>query len=225
MTDQSPEQPTGQPDPGIFAAPQNPVAAPVPAAVTPVNTIDVIDLDAERNARAAAREGRGEALPIRFGGAVVATLPVELPIDVFAPVRTLDESLTMVLRSAMQAFKAETQERRVDQTEMVIDLLAANPDMPVAVLDAIKQIAVNLLAQSGYDALMAARPTGQDIAALLKGVFRFYGVSLGEALPPSGSSTNDGETSNTTSGSTSDSTSEESGPAATPPTSSVSAVS
>lgn len=165
-----------------------------------------IDLDAERKQRAAAREGKKQNLPIIIGGQTIAVLPVELPIDVLEPLRTLDADLTMILRSAMQAARGKDAESRWESTELVVDVLAANPALPVTVLDTVAQVAKNLLTADGFTALMASRPTREDFAALTKGVFRFYGVTLGEALEPSGSSTASGVTSSTTSESTSAST-------------------
>ena len=64
-----------------------------------------LDLDAARKQRAAEREGKKRDLPIRFGGEVIATLPVEMPVDVLAPLRNLDGDLTLLLREAMGCFE------------------------------------------------------------------------------------------------------------------------
>lgn len=178
----------------------------------------VIDLDAERKQRAAAREGRGDGLPVRIGGEVIATLPVELPIDVLEPLRSLDSDLTLILRSAMQAVKGGDRNAQIEAGELVIDVLAANPALPVQVLDTVTEVAKNLLTGPGFTALMAARPSREDIAAFAKGVFRFYGVSLGESSAPNDSSEGSGETSSTTSGPTSESTPETSTPPVAPST-------
>lgn len=179
--------------------------------------LEVLDLDAERSARAAEREGKGKALPIRFGGENIATLPVELPVDVLAPLRNLDGDLTLILRQAMQASRGGANEK-FEATELVVDVLASNPALPVTALNTLTQVAKNLLTDEGFDRLMAQRPSAQDFATLVKGVFRFYGLSLGEASPSSDSSTDSGTTSPGTSSTTSDSTPEASGttPAPTP---------
>lgn len=185
----------------------------------------VIDLDAERKTRAAQREGKRQELPIRLGGQTIAVLPVELPIDVLEPLRTLDADLTLILRSAMGAARSDDPNARWESSELVVDVLAANPALPVTVLDTLSRIATNLLTAEGYQALMAQRPSPEDLAALTKGVFRFYGVSLGESSAPSDSSTDSGGTSNTTSESISGSTPETSTPTPVPATTSESAAS
>lgn len=179
---------------------------------TPGDGLDVIDLDKARKQRAAEREGKQQSLPIRVGGQVVAELPVELPVDVLAPLKDLDESITLVLRTSMKMYGADADARaRWDGTELIVDLLAANPTLPVDVLNVLRKVAVNLLSESGYDALMASRPSPEDLSYLAKGVFRFYGVTLGEVSPSSDSSTDSGRTSSTTSSVTSESTPEVSG--------------
>jgi hypothetical protein len=172
----------------------------------------VIDLDHERKQRAAEREGKRQALPVRIGGEVIATLPVELPVNVLAPLQQLDESLTLLLRSTMQVAKGNNDAAaKWDATELIVDLLAANPTLPVDVLNVIRQVTVNLMGQDGYDAFLAADPSPEDIGAFAKGVFRFYGVTLGEASESSDSSTDSGRTLSSTSSDTSDSMPEASG--------------
>jgi hypothetical protein len=175
---------------------------------TDPDTLELLDLDADRQSRAAAREGRGVTLPIRMGGETIAELPSELPIDVLAPLREIDEDLALMLRSVMQASQATDAQSAAQSTNLVIDLLVSNPSLPTTLLDTARAIGVNLLGQDGYDKFWAARPTREDIAALAKGVFRFYGLTLGEVSEPSGSSESGGETSNTTSNATSESTPE-----------------
>lgn len=173
--------------------------------------LEVLDLDAERSARAAEREGKAKALPIRFGGENIAVLPVEMPVDVLSPLRSLDGDLTLILRQAMQASRGGANEK-FEATELVIDVLASNPALPVTALDTLTKVAKGLLTEEGFERLMAQRPSAQDFAALVKGVFRFYGLSLGEASPSSDSPPDDsGETSPGTSSTTSDSTPEGSG--------------
>lgn len=169
------------------------------------NDFAVIDLDAERQSRAAQREGKRTDLPIRVGGEVIATLPVELPLDVFAPLRELDESITLAVRGLMQAQRGGAAEKW-NAAELVIDLLAAAPTLPSDVLDVVRQIGVNLLTEDGVTKLLANRPSGEDLAFFAKKVFEFYGVTLGESSAPGDSSTSDGETSSTTSSTSSDST-------------------
>lgn len=223
MSEQQSPQPDPQPDPP--QEPAQPAQEPSTAAPAPAPAdLDVIDLDAERALRAAQREGKRKPVPIRVGGETIAVLPVELPLDVIEPLRSLDSDITLVLRYAVQAYQGQGQQR-MDAAETVVDLLASNPNLPVNVLDAITMIARNLLGNEGFEKFKASRPSGNDIVALAKGVLRFYGVSLGESLPPSDSSTPAGEISNTTSEPTSASTPETSGPTPTTPVTSASAAS
>lgn len=180
----------------------------------------VLDLDANRKQRAAEREGKKQDLPIRLGGEVIAILPVELPVDVLAPLRELDGDITLILREAMNSARhGATDEAKWNTTELVVDVLASNPALPVQALDVIVKVGKNLLTEEGFDRLVASRPSQQDYAFLVKGVFRFYGLTLGEASPSSDSSTDSGGTSNGTSSTTSDSTPEPSGTAPETPTS------
>lgn len=189
------------------------------------NDLDVIDLDAERERRTAQNEGQRKAKPIRMGGVDIAVLPVELPIEVIAPLQDLDESITILLRQAMQVQKASTSVEKWDGTELIIDLLAATPSLPLDVVNVIKRSAIVLLTQEGYERLVAQRLSVPDVVYLAKSVFRYYGVTLGEASTPSDLSVGDGATSSTTSSTTSDSTPVPSGGAPTSPASSESAAS
>jgi hypothetical protein len=179
--------------------------------------LDVLDLDAARKSRAAQREAKDQPQPIVFGGEVVAYLPVELPLNVIAPLREIDDTIAIVIRQALALAKNTDDARaRWEASELVVDMLAATPDLPIKLVDVVTKIAVNLLTQEGLDAFMAVRPSIQDIAAFVKGVFRHYGVSLGEALPSSDSPTGDGGTSLSTSSPDSNSTPEASGPTQEP---------
>ncbi len=183
------------------------------------------DFDKERSARAAEHEGAGIEFPIRLGGKVICVLPPELPLAVFAPVRTLDQDITMMLRSVVTAAKSKDAAAREQSTDMVIDLLAANPALPVSALNVVGEVAKNLCGEEGYAALLDARLSKEDVVGLAKAVMAFYGVTLGEASAPSGSPEGSGPTSSGTSSVTSGSTPEVSGPAPEPQGSLVSAAS
>lgn len=161
-----------------------------------------LDLDAERKRRAAQREGQKADQPIIVGGQTIAILPVELPIDVLAPIRDMDEDITLLLRSVVKA--AQTESGRADAQALFLDLLAANPTLPQNLLDTIQKIARNLLTDAGYQALVAAHPTREDLAYLAGGIMKFYGLTLGESSPSSDSDTGGGTTSSTTSPTTSE---------------------
>jgi hypothetical protein len=163
----------------------------------------VLDLDAKREQRAAAREGNGEPLSIKMGGKIVATLDPEFPLDVLEPLRAIDQDLALLLRQAItMAQGGDT----INATGLVIDLLASNPRLPTIFLDTLRECAVRLFGEEGVAALIEFRPSREDIGELAKGVSRFYGLSLGEASPSSASLETDGETSSATSSGTTDST-------------------
>jgi hypothetical protein len=175
-------------------------------------TFQGIDLDQERTVRAAEREGANEPWPIRFGGQIVAVLPVELPLSVIAPLREIDDTIALVLRQAMALATNNDAASKWEASELVVDMLASSPDLPVKVLTVIEEISKNLLTEEGLGRFLDQRPSIRDIVALAKGVLRYYGISLGEASASSDSSTDGGGTSNTTSSQNLDSTPEESSP-------------
>jgi hypothetical protein len=185
-----------------------------------------IDLDADRARRTAEREakaaGSGDGLPIRLGGETVAVLPPEVAVDVFAPLRALDSDISLIIRQTMESAKGNSSAQAT--TDLVIDLLTQNPALPTTALDIVREAAERLVGAEAVAKFMEARPSAQDVAALLKGVFRFYGLTLGESSPSSDSSTDGqrtgesgGETSPGTSSTTSVSTSEASTPAPVAP--------
>lgn len=184
--------------------------------------MQLIDLDAERAKRAAEREGKGIDGGIRLGGQIIATLPVELPVDVLAPLQTIDTSITLILRSAMSAYKAQGEGDAAaawDSTQLIVDLLALTPTLPTDMIAVLHQCGENLFGTEGYTALRNAHLSLPDVGVLAKGVFAFYGMTLGEASTSPESSENDGATLSSTSPDTSDSTPEGSTATETTPTS------
>jgi hypothetical protein len=188
-----------------------------------------IDLDADRARRAAEREAKGSpgaGMPIILGGETVAVLPPEVPVDAFASLRMLDADISLIIRQSMEAARGSGTAQ--DTTNLVIDLLSQNPNLPTNALDIIRDVAKGVIGEEGVNNFMAKRPSPQDIATLVKFIIRFYGVTLGESSPSSDSSTDeartdgaDGGTSNGTSSTTSTSTSEASTDAPAIPASSV----
>lgn len=170
-----------------------------------------LDLDQERQVRAAAREGQKKELPIKINGEVIATLPAELPFGVITPLRKIDDTIALVIRQGMTLVSDQEKAAKWEATELVVNMLASNEDLPTKVVEVIEEISVNLLTRDGLDKFMAAKPSVPDLKALALGIFAYYGVSLGEASPSSDSSTGDGGTSPTTSSTNSDSTPEGSG--------------
>lgn len=183
------------------------------------------DLDARRAERAAARaarnEGMGETLPIRFGGKVIATLQPEFPLRVLAPLGDIDLDIALLVQQVLANAAAEDAARA--NLELVVNLLAANPNLPSTFVAAVKEMGRRLLGKDGYQAFVEQDPTPWDVAALISDLLTWYGVSLGESLRSSISSTPDGETSNATSGSIGGSTPAASGGAPASPGSSASA--
>lgn len=169
---------------------------------------DLLDLDADRQSRAAAREGRNKPMRIRFGGEQIAALPVEMPLDVLSPLREIDDDLALMVRAVMQAMRAQGEDvtSMAQATELVVDLLVSNPNLPTTLLNVAAKVGRGLLGDQGYEKYMAQRPSREDIGALVKGVFKFYGLTLGESSAPSDSPGDGGATSNTTSDQNSEST-------------------
>lgn len=182
------------------------------------------DLDARRRARSQARaarqEAQGETLPIVLGGAVIAELPAEFALDVLEPLTQLDLDMALLVQQAI-ANATATDAARANM-ELIVNILAANPNLPREFVHAVKEIGKRLLGEDGYDAFMAARPTPWDVAALASDVFSWYGLTLGEAWGSSTSSqtTVDGGTSNSISKTGSESTPGESGSSPASPDSS-----
>jgi hypothetical protein len=162
-------------------------------------------------ARAAQQEGKQTTLEIGLDGVVFAELPAEWPLDVLSPLRQIDETIALLIRQALSLVQSNDRDNQMAATQLVVDLIASNPNLPTTVLDVIHEIGRNLLGDDGYGKLLAARPSKEDAAALAKAIFEFYGVGLGESLPSNDSSTSDGGTLKQISSDTSTSTPEDSG--------------
>ncbi len=166
----------------------------------------ILDLDRERAIR---REAGRKPTPLRIGGTEVATLPAELPLDVFAPVKRLNLDFALLFRQALDMTKADSdaQSQRA-ATDLIVDLLVGNPNLPTDLLAAIHDMGVALMGEEGLAGFLAARPSSDDVGALVKGLFRLYGLSLGEASASLASQESDGTTSTPTSSASTGSTPE-----------------
>lgn len=169
--------------------------------------MELLDLDA---ASAARREGGVKPLGLRFKGDTF-TLPAELPLDVFEPLVGLDLDLALLLRQVMDVADATSDaEQRKASTSLIVDLLVNRPTLPKEVVEAIGDMARRLFDSAEHPdqwaAFMAKRPTKDDLAGLAKGLFKKYGVSLGEASGSTESSGDAGPTSSATSSASTDST-------------------
>lgn len=191
-------------------------------------TPNVLDLDAMRaeraRVRAARREGRGETLPIRFGGHQIAELDAEFPLDTLEPLQDVNLDLALLIRQAIDLVAADSQRAQMATVDTIVSVLASNPDLPAEVINAVKEMGRRLFGADGYDMFTTQRPTPWDVGALITGLFAWYGVSLGESSSPSTPSV-DGGTSKPTSNGTTSSMPEPSGGDPAPRDSSGSAVS
>ena len=157
-----------------------------------------LDLDAQR---AASREAKQQAPSLTIGGRRYE-LPIELPVDVFEPLTTLDVDASLLVSMALDARK-EAQQNGEAATEAVlqsvVNMIVANPNLPMDLVEAIKTGALRLLGEDCYTALVGFRPSIGELGAIAKHLSSQYGVGLGEALPSSDSSDGTGETSKPTS--------------------------
>jgi hypothetical protein len=177
----------------------------------------VIDLNEARAKRlAAAREGRGEGVPVAFG-AGKWMLPAEVPADVLQRLLDPDVEVAQLLVVALRAYRAGT-DRAADT---IIEVLTDQPNLPHGFVRAVLDAIESLFGPEQWAAFRAEKPSLQDLWALVSGLFREYGVGLGEALRSRAPSPNGGTTSSPTSlVSIPDSTPATSGPdEATPDTS------
>lgn len=180
-----------------------------------------MDLDAARRARATERgDKEGTLEPVTLGGRELCKLPAEFPIDVLEPLTGIDFDSALFVRRMVDAWRQDPDKRGMAIVELVLDLLITNPELPGALLAAIKEMGRRLLTPEGYQGFVAARPSPEDVAALIGGLAGKYAFSLGsieegEALgesQSSSSSLSDGTTSTPTSPTTTaDSTSTGSG--------------
>lgn len=174
-----------------------------------------------RAVEAAGREARGETFALDLGGEHPVELHAEFPIDVLSPLRELDEEMAFVIREAFKlATSGNDRDDQVAGLQMMVDLLVMSPNLPTQLIDVAQRIAVRLIGEQGMVDLMAARPSLQDIAALVGAVADWYAASLGEAFGSRESSTNDSETSKPISNGGTDSTPDGSSSPTDTPTSS-----
>ncbi|MFG1976961.1 hypothetical protein ACGFJC_47180 [Nonomuraea fuscirosea] len=183
-----------------------------------------MDLNAARRAREAANGGPE---PLIFGDdGEIGTLPAEFPLDVLEPlILGVDLDLTWVLRTVVDAIQGKAGQSSGDMFALIVDLIVMHPKLPAELLTAAKKMLERLIGEDGYEAFVAARPSREDIAEFIKGLFAKYGWEdagdvLGESTPPA-DGLSGGKTSTPISSTTStDSTSEESGPTPETPVSS-----
>lgn len=178
----------------------------------------LIDLNAERSARAARREGAGQAVTVQYKDDTFE-LPVELPASIIDRLLDPEVEIAQVLIVALRAFKAGSER----SGELIMATLADQPDLPAGFMRAVLGAMEALFGADQWATFQAHDPSLQDFVALVRGLFASYGVGLGEALSSSASAGSAGTTSKPISGASTPSTPATSGPAPTPVTSLVSA--
>lgn len=147
----------------------------------------VLDLDAGR------REAeQPEGLPVIFKGENFL-LPAELPVDVFDPFLDEEFDLAGLIRDGMARAKNEDGSTKPVST-IVMDTLFNRPALPVEIAKTIFAAFELLFGAEEYARFKALRPSLPDYGRLTAGLFRLYGVSMGEAFASPASSESDGAT-------------------------------
>ncbi|MFB8235530.1 hypothetical protein ACFC58_03170 [Kitasatospora purpeofusca] len=180
-----------------------------------------IDLDAARKRRLAAAADAARAAqaeytvgeePVVLGGTTVATLPAELPLEVWQPLVGIPY-LPLLLRKLVEAAQSQGEEQ-AEAAGLVVDVLGSEPGLPSDLIAAAGEMGRRLLGEDGFHRLMAQRPSHSDILELVRYAWTKYlggGAGLGELIGPSASPSNAGPTSKPTSSASTTSTPEASG--------------
>lgn len=177
----------------------------------------IVDLNAERTARAAKREGGGGPVKVPFGKQTFE-LPAELPAEVLERLLDPDVEIAQLLIAAIGAYKNGTGDENAGA--IIAQVLTDRPDLPLGFVRALMGAVEELFGPEQWAGFKAEKPSAQDMVALVKGLFSAYAVNLGEAFRSSGSSATGGTTSKRTSSASTASTPAASGlTLATPPSS------
>ncbi|SDH68936.1 hypothetical protein SAMN05421505_12089 [Sinosporangium album] len=156
----------------------------------------VLDLDAARVSRIGTAQ---PYYPLRFRGEVICDLPVELPVDVLAPLVDLNLDAALIARTVLDAFSATDKlQAGMGMLQMFVDQVIINPSLPKDLVEAVHLMGGKLLGADGYARFVAARPSIGDVRSLVMGVAGRSGVGLGES-PSSSSGSGGGGTSTPTS--------------------------
>lgn len=163
----------------------------------------LIDLDAAR------RETQyPDGIPVVLGGERFV-LPAELPVEALDPLLSEEMDLAGVLQQVLADKPDGADEESIG--ELVINVLVNRPNLPIQLVQAIKDVFAALFGPEQYERFLAQRPSVPDYLRLAKHLLPLLGVSLGEALGSPDSSESAGETSKPTSPSTAASTPGKSG--------------
>lgn len=165
------------------------------------------------DARAARAGATGEDFPLRFRRRQICMLPAELPLDALEPLLNVQVDLPLILRTALDAVKAGEDGTKafLAVLDMVVDLVVMNKDLPAELLAAVKAVGRRVMGDDGYEAFVQARPSINDVIALIKGLGGKWGVGLGESSPSSTGSPSSTTSTPTSAATSTDSTSTESG--------------
>ncbi|WP_406205308.1 hypothetical protein OH807_30625 [Kitasatospora sp. NBC_01560] len=180
-----------------------------------------IDLDAARKRRLAAAADKARVAkaeytvgeePVTLGGSTVASLPAELPLEVWQPLVGIPY-LPLLLRKLVEAAQSQG-EQQAEAAGLIVDVLGSEPGLPSDLIAAAGEMGRRLLGEDGYTRLMAERPSHSDVLELVRYAWSKYmggGAGLGELIGPSETPTSGGTTSRPTSSGITTSTPEASG--------------
>jgi hypothetical protein len=156
---------------------------------------NLIDLDAAK------REAGGKPITIKLGGKRFE-LPAELPVGVLSPLfgEALAD-LVSILASAMATI-GDDKEAEADAgqsfSEQLFGALTDNPDLPMAVINAIRECLARLFGEQQWQEFVDLGASVQDFMRLVGPLAAAYGAGLGEVLGSLSSSTKGGRTSKPT---------------------------
>lgn len=154
---------------------------------------------ARQQAAAARREVTIGPEPVIFGGQEIAVLPAELPVAVWEPLVAV-RYLPLLLRKLLEASTGQGSDQ-AEAMGLVIDVLAAEPALPLDLVEAVREMGRRLLGEDGYAAFAGCAPSPQDVAALARFAWGKYfgGGGLGEFWRGSETASTDSTTSKPTS--------------------------
>lgn len=159
-----------------------------------------IDLDAARRERQ-----QPEGIPVTLAGEAFL-LPAELPLDVFDPFLDEEFDLAGLIRDGITRYKAD---EAAGVEGVVVDILFLRPDLPLDIIGRVfEAFSILFGGDEEFARFKRTRPSVIDYAELFKGLYRGYGVGLGEAFASLASSGAAGETQKQTSDASTESTSE-----------------
>lgn len=169
----------------------------------------LIDLNAERSARAAKREGRGDVIEVPFGDDTFH-LPAELPATVIDTLLDPEVEIAQLVIFAIRNIRGGGAGQD-EALAVVVDILTERPDLPLGFVRAVRAAVQDLFGEDQWGRFQAQNPSAQDMFALIRGLTSAYGAGLGEAFSSSAPSTPGGTTSSATSSVSTASTPEVSG--------------